>query len=61
MGLDTKATQFLLTARGSGVSFERIATIGRQRLCVTPAWLRARLHAAGARARVLQTTVYDTC
>ena len=47
MGLDTKATQFLLTARGSGVSFERIATIGRQRLCVTPAWLRARLHAAG--------------
>ena len=47
MGLDTKAMQFLLTARGSGVSFERIATIGRQRLCVTPAWLRARLHAAG--------------
>ena len=47
MGLDTKATQFLLAARGSGVSFERIATIGRPRLYVTPAWLRARLHTAG--------------
>ena len=47
MGLDTKATQFLLAARGSGVSFERIATIGRHRLYVTPAWLRSRLRAVG--------------
>ncbi|MXZ72133.1 MAG: hypothetical protein F4Z04_11630 [Acidobacteria bacterium] len=47
MGLDTKATQFLLAARGLGVSLERVATIGRQRLYVTPAWLRARLRAIG--------------
>ena len=47
MGLDSKAMQFLLAARGSGVSLERVATIGRQRLYVTPAWLRARLRAVG--------------
>lgn len=47
MGLDPKATQFLLAARGLGVSLERVATIGRQRLYVTPAWLRSRLRAVG--------------
>ncbi len=47
MGLDAKATQFLLAARGLGASFERVATIGRQRLYVRPAWLRSRLRAAG--------------
>lgn len=47
MGLDAKSTQFLLAARGSGASFERIATIGRQRLYVKPAWLRRRLRAVG--------------
>ena len=47
MGLDAKATQFLLAARGCGASLERVATIGRQRLYVTPAWLRHRLRTVG--------------
>ena len=47
MGLDDKGTQFLLAARRLGVSFERTATIGRQRLYVTPALLRRRLAAFG--------------
>ena len=47
MGLDVKATQFLLAARGSGASLERVVTIGRQRLSITPAWLRNRLRAVG--------------
>ncbi len=47
MGLDPKATQFLLAARGLGASLECVATIGRQRLYVTPAWLRSRLRAVG--------------
>ena len=47
MGLDAKATQFLLAARGLGASFDRVATIGRQRLYITPAWLRWRLRAIG--------------
>ena len=40
MGLDDKGTQFLLAARRLGVSFERTATIGRQRLYVASARLR---------------------
>ena len=55
MGLDDKGTQFLLAARRLGVSFERTATIGRQRLYVTPHWLRRRLGAFG-----IATTVEDT-
>ena len=47
MGLDDKGTQFLLAARRLGVSFERTATIGRQRLYVTPSLLRRRLGAFG--------------
>ena len=47
MGLDDKGTQFLLAARRLGVSFERTATIGRQRLYVTPPLLRRRLGAFG--------------
>jgi hypothetical protein len=49
MGLDDKGAQFLLAARGLGVSFERTATIGRQRLYATPSWLRRRLAAFGYR------------
>ena len=48
MGLDTKATQFLLAAYRSGASFERTAMIGRQKIYVTPAWLRSRLRASGS-------------
>ena len=47
MGLDAKGAQFLLAARTLGVSFARSATIGRQRLFVTPSWLRRRLRACG--------------
>ena len=47
MGLDDKATQFLLAARQLGVSFERTATIGRQRLYVTTSGLAQRLSAFG--------------
>ena len=54
MGLDDKATQFLLAARQLGVSFERTATIGRQRLYVTPSGLAKRLSAFGI------TTTSDT-
>ena len=39
MGFDTKAVQFLLAVRALGVSFDRTATIGRQRLFVTPSSL----------------------
>ena len=49
MGFDTKATQFLLAARALGVSFERTATIGRQRLFVTPSWLYRWLRRFGFR------------
>ena len=55
MGLDDKGTQFLLAARRLGVSFERTATIGRQRLYVTPPLLRRRLSAFG-----IATTAEDT-
>jgi hypothetical protein len=48
MGFDDKGTQFLLAARSLGVSFERTATIGRQRLDISPRMLRRRL----ARARL---------
>ena len=54
MGLDDKATQFLLAARQLGVSFERTATIGIQRLYVTPSGLAKRLSAFGI------TTTSDT-
>ena len=47
MGFDTKATQFLLAAHALGVSFDRTATIGRQRLFVPPSWLRRRLRRSG--------------
>jgi len=47
MGLDDKATQFLLAARQLGVSFELTATIGRQRLYVTESGLAQRLSAFG--------------
>ena len=55
MGLDDKGTQFLLAARRLGVSFERTATIGRQRLYLTPRLLRRRLGAFG-----ISTTAEDT-
>ncbi len=54
MGLDDKGTQFLLAARQLGVSFERTATIGRQRLYVSESLLRQRLAAFG------MTTSTDT-
>ena len=47
MGLDDKGAQFLLAARRLGVSFDHTATIGRQRLYITPRWLRRRLAAFG--------------
>lgn len=47
MGFDTRATEFLLAAERLGVSFDRTATIGRQRLYVTPGWLGRRLRRAG--------------
>lgn len=47
MGLDAKATQFLLAARARGVSFDRTATIGRQHLYVTPSWLHRQLRRSG--------------
>lgn len=47
MGIDAKGAQFLLAARGFGVSFARSATLGRQRLFLPPSWLRHRLHAFG--------------
>ena len=43
MGLDDKATQFLLAARQLGVSLERTVMIGRQRLHLTESILRRRL------------------
>ena len=55
MGLDDKGTQFLLAARRLGVSFERTATIGRQRLYLTPPLLRRRLGTFG-----IATTAEDT-
>lgn len=47
MGLDDKATQFLLASRQLGVSFEQTATIGRQRLYITKSGLAKRLSAFG--------------
>ncbi len=47
MGLDAKATQFLLAARARGVSFDRTATIGRQRLYVTSSRLHRELRRSG--------------
>lgn len=47
MGLDDKATQFLLASRQLGVSFEQTATIGRQRLYITKSSLARRLSAFG--------------
>ena len=47
MGFDDKGTQFLLAARSLGVSFERTATIGRQRLDISPRMLRRRLATFG--------------
>ena len=55
MGFDDKGTQFLMAARRLGVSFERTATIGRQRLYLTPPLLRRRLGTFG-----IETTVVDT-
>lgn len=47
MGVDAKGAQFLLAARGLGVSFARTATLGRQRLFVKPSWLRRSLRGFG--------------
>ncbi len=47
MGIDAKGMQFLLAARRLGVSFERTTTIGRQRLYLTPSWLRNGLRVFG--------------
>ena len=47
MGVDAKGAQFLLAMHRLGVSFARTATIGRQRLFVTPSWLRRCLQAFG--------------
>ena len=47
MGVDAKGAQFLLAARGLGVSFARTATLGRQRLFVKPSWLRRCLRGFG--------------
>lgn len=47
MGLDARATQFLLAARARGVSFDRTATIGRQHLYVTSSWLHRQLRRSG--------------
>jgi SAM-dependent methyltransferase len=41
MGFDIHAIRFLQAARASGVSFHRVATIGRQKLDVTAPQLRA--------------------
>lgn len=47
MGMGTEAAQFLLAGRARGVSFDRTATIGRQRLGVTSSWLRRQLRLCG--------------
>ncbi len=49
MGVDAKGAQFLLAARGLGVSFARTATLGRQRLFVKPSWLRRCVRGFGTR------------
>lgn len=43
MGFDTNGVRFLLTARASGVNFERSAMIGRQKMHVLPQALSALL------------------
>ena len=47
MGLDDKATQFLLAARQLGVSFEQVVTIGRQQLYIAEHTLQRRLRTFG--------------
>ena len=47
MGLDDKATQFLLAARQLGVSFEQVVTIGRQHLYIAEHTLQHRLRTFG--------------
>jgi hypothetical protein len=47
MGLDVNAIRFLLDARQRGASFERVATIGRQSLCIDAETLHATVDSYG--------------
>ena len=60
MGLDDKATQFLLAARQLGVSFEQVVTIGRQQLYIAEHTLQRRLRTFGLPANDFFATLQGT-
>lgn len=47
MGFDAATIEILLTAREAGVSFERVLTVGRQLLLISPAQMRSVLSRHG--------------